>query len=154
MTWYYADGKKEIQGTMVNGLRDGAWTYYNEDGTVQVQVLYAQGTYVKDKKENGVFKEYYDDEQVKSETTYRKGVREGRHAEYHDNGRWVDRPVKVGPEGFGRPETEHVLEGQTVKLECTYKADRLDGELKEFDERGMVVRHEMYAAGELVKKVK
>jgi antitoxin component YwqK of YwqJK toxin-antitoxin module len=117
-------------------------------------VLYVQGEYVKDKKENGVFKEYFDDEQLKSETTYRKGVREGRHVEYHDNGRWVDRPLKVGPEGFGKAETERVLEGQTVKLECSYKADQLDGDLKEYDERGALVRHEVYAAGQQVNKLR
>lgn len=136
LTWYQPDGKKDIEGRMVNGERDGAWTYYNPDGSVQVQVLYAQGVFVKDKKENGVFKEYYDDEQLKSETTWKNGRREGRFTEYHDNGRWVTRPLKLGPEGGEKNETERELEGQTKKREGTYKNDVLEGEVKEYDEQG------------------
>ncbi|MBK8533612.1 MAG: hypothetical protein IPL64_17250 [Flavobacteriales bacterium] len=36
-------GKKEIEGLMVNGARDGAWFYFNKDGSLQLQVLYAKG---------------------------------------------------------------------------------------------------------------
>ena len=155
MTWYYPSGKKEIEGHMVNGSRDGAWLYFNEDGTIQIQVLYAQGEYVKDKKENGVFKEYFEDERPKSETTYRKGLKEGRHVEYHDNGEWVTQPSKAdAPQGMPTGEQELVLKGQTVKLECQYKADRLVGELKEYDERGVLIRQEEYSDGELVRKIK
>ncbi len=57
--------------------RDGTWFYFNKDGSLQLQALYAKGELVKEKKENGTFNEYYDDEQVKSEVTYKKGKARG-----------------------------------------------------------------------------
>ena len=154
MTWYYPDGKKEIQGDMVNGQREGAWIYYNPDGTIQIQVLYQRGEYVKDKKENGTFKEHYDDERLKSETTYKRGLREGPHSEYHPDGEWVRRPVPEDPVRGTPADEEMVLEGQTLKLECIYRNDRLHGTLKEYDAEGRLVRQEEYIEGELVKKVR
>ncbi|HEY0979036.1 MAG TPA: hypothetical protein VGE21_16315 [Flavobacteriales bacterium] len=148
MTWYFPNGKKEIEGRMVNGQRDGNWVYYHEDGLIQIQVLYAQGNYIKDKKENGVFKEYFDDEQLKSEVTYKHGKREGRFAEYNNDGRWVEKEVQLGPTGGSRTQTERTLEGQTKKREGTYKNDVLEGEVKEYDEHGKLLRTTVYVNGE------
>lgn len=148
LTWYQPDGKKDIEGRMVNGERDGGWTYYNADGSVQLQVLYAQGVFVKDKKENGVFKEYYDDDQLKSETTWRNGRKEGRFTEYHDNGKWVTLPIELGPEGGKKSEQERKLEGQTKKREGTYRNDVLEGEVKEYDDKGRMVSSLVYTNGQ------
>lgn len=147
LLWYQPNGRKDIEGHMVNGERDGAWTYYNEDGSVQVQVLYAQGVFIRDKKENGVFKEYYDDEQLKSETTYKNGRKEGRFTEYHDNGTWVTKPIQLGPEGSEKSEVERELQGQTKKREGTYKNDVLEGEVKEYDEKGRLISTVTYTNG-------
>lgn len=147
MLFNFPSGKKEIEGSMVNGSREGAWFYYNEDGSVQLQVLYAKGEVVKEKKENGTFTEYYEDEQVKSETTYKKGFREGRFVEYYPNGRWEVKTVPPDPISGAPGDVERVLIGQTKKREGTYKGDKLDGEVKEYDEKGRVVKTRHYAAG-------
>lgn len=147
MIFYFPDGKKEIEGGMVNGDRDGTWYYFNKDGTVQLQVLYAKGQLLKERKENGVFKEYYDDEQLLSEVTYKKGKREGPFAEYYDNGRWEMKPMQPDPV-LGTPnDVERVLRGQTKKKEGSYINDLLEGEVKEYDEKGKVVKVTRYQAG-------
>lgn len=147
MTFYFPSGKKEIEGAMVNGDRDGTWYYFNEDGTVQLQVLYAKGQLLKERKENGSFKEYYDDEQLKSETVYKKGKREGPFSEFYDNGRWEMKMMEADPV-MGTPgDVERVLRGQTKKKEGTYVNDLLEGEVKEYDEKGRVIRTTRYAAG-------
>ncbi|MBL8001506.1 MAG: hypothetical protein JNL05_06050 [Flavobacteriales bacterium] len=147
VTYFFPSGKKEIEGRMVNGDRDGTWYYFNEDGTVQIQVLYKQGAYVKDRKENGTFKEYYDDEKLKSEVTYKAGKKEGRFTEWNNDGQWVTRPVKLGPEGMEKGDMEQVLEGQTKRREGTYRNDLLEGEVKEYDEHGKLLRTVTYVAG-------
>ena len=148
MTFWFPDGKKEIEGNAVNGDRDGTWFYFNPDGTLQLQALYAKGELVKERKENGSFKEYYDDEQLMSETTYKKGRREGAFTEYYDNGTWVVKPMAPDPE-LGTPgDVERVLEGQKKKREGTYANDLLDGEVKEYDENGKLLRTVRYAGGE------
>ena len=147
MVFYFPDGKKEIEGTMVNGNRDGTWYYFNPDGSLQLQSLYRQGELMKERKENGTFKEHYDDEQLKSEVTYKKGKREGPFTEYHDNGRWVMKPVGSDPVMGGPADVERVLEGQTKKREGNYVNDLLEGEVKEYDAAGKLVKTERYMAG-------
>jgi antitoxin component YwqK of YwqJK toxin-antitoxin module len=147
MVFYYPSGNKEIEGQMINGDRDGTWYYYNSDGSIQVVMLYARGQLIKERKENGTFREYYDDEQLKREVTYRKGRREGPFAEYHANGRWVMKPVQPDPTMGAPADVERVLEGQTKRLEGTYVNDQLEGEVREYDERGRLVKTTRYAAG-------
>jgi antitoxin component YwqK of YwqJK toxin-antitoxin module len=146
-TYYFANGKKQIEGMRVNGNRDGAWLYYNNDGTLQVQVLYAQGKYVKEKRENGDFKDYYDDDQLKSEVTYRKGLREGPFTEWYDNGKWVSVPVELGPQGERKQDEQRELKGQTKKREGSYLHDALDGPVKEYDESGKLLSNLEYVNG-------
>jgi antitoxin component YwqK of YwqJK toxin-antitoxin module len=148
VTFFYPSGKKEIEGGMVNGDRDGTWYYFNEDGTVQIQVLYQQGEYVKDRKENGTFKEFYDDDKLKSEVTYKAGKKEGRFTEWNNDGAWTTKPVQLGPQGGEKSDMERVLEGQTKKREGTYKNDLLEGEVKEYDDHGKLLRTVNYVAGQ------
>lgn len=147
MTFYFLNGKKEIEGHMVNGDRDATWYYFNTDGSIQVQVLYEKGVFVKERKENGTFKEYYDDEQLKSEVIYKKGQREGPFADYYDNGRWEVRPLKMEDAEVSPVDVERVLTGQTKKRDGKYVNDLLEGEVKEYDEQGKLVRKAIYLAG-------
>jgi antitoxin component YwqK of YwqJK toxin-antitoxin module len=152
MTFYYPSGKKEIEGKMVNGDRDGTWYYFNTDGSLQLQVLYRQGVLIKERKENGTFKEYYDDEQLMSEVTYKAGKREGPFVDYYNNGRWVVQPMPSDPVVGAPADMERTLQGQTRKREGTYRNDMLEGEVKEFDEKGKQIKVTRYVAGEAVGK--
>lgn len=147
MVFYFPNGAKEIEGTLTNGDRDGEWVYFNDDGSIQLRVLYAKGIMVKERRENGRFTEYYDDDQVKSELTYKRGKREGRFTEWHHNGKWVLKAVKPD-EMTGAPgDMERVLEGQTKSREGTYANDLLEGEVKEYDEQGKLLKTTRYRAG-------
>lgn len=148
MTFYHPNGNKEIEGQLVNGSRDGTWHYYNPDGSLQLVALYAKGELVKERKENGTFTEYYDDEQPKSEVRYKKGKREGAFTEWHHNGAWMMKPMKADPE-LGTPggDLERVLEGQTKKREGTYVNDLLEGDVKDYDEKGKLVKTTRFKAG-------
>jgi len=117
---------------------------------LQLQVLYAKGVMVKERKENGTFKEYYDDEQLKSEVVYLKGKREGAFTEYHANGQWLMKPVEADPISGTPADVQRVLEGQTKKRTGVYVNDLLDGEVKEFDEKGKLLTVTRYVAGEVV----
>lgn len=147
MTFYFPNGRKEIEGQNVNGMREGTWYYFNEDGTIQLQALYSKGELVKERKENGTFKEYYDDEQLRSEVTYKKGKREGAFVEYHDNGKWELKPMGSDPVMGTPADMERVLSGQTKMKEGTYVNDLLEGEVKEYDEKGKVLKTTRYKAG-------
>lgn len=152
MTFYYVSGKKEIEGQMVNGDRDGAWFYYNTDGSIQLQMLYSRGEVVKERKENGVFKEYYDDGQLMSEVKYKAGKQEGPFVEYYDNGTWVLRPMQADPIMGTPQDMERVLQGQSKKREGTYRDGVLEGEVKEYDPKGKMIRTLRYNAGSLAEQ--
>ena len=147
MTFYFPSGKKEIEGNLINGSRDGTWYYFNEDGTIQVQMLYAKGVLKKERKENGVFQEFYDDQQLKSEETYKKGKREGAFKEFRPNGKWTMKPLPADPVLGAPADVQRVLEGQTVKREGTYVNDLLEGEVREYDDKGKVVKVRRFVAG-------
>ncbi len=149
-TTYYDGGKKELEGRFANGEREGAWIQYNEDGSVQIQMLYAKGEFVKDKKENGTFKEYYPDDQVKTEVSWKDGKKESHFAEYFDNGHWKVQPAKLGPDGAETSQEERVLEDQTKKREGTYANDVLEGDVKEWDEKGKLISTTHYIGGKPV----
>ena len=150
MTWFYPNGKKEIEGNVVRGERDGEWIYYNEDGSIQLTIAYRMGEMVNTNYLNGVFKEYYDDEQLKQEVTYMNGKKHGPFTEWHHNGKWVTRDVPPDPALGSGMETERVLQGQTRMREGTYKNDQLDGAVKIYGENGVLLRTETYSAGTLI----
>jgi antitoxin component YwqK of YwqJK toxin-antitoxin module len=82
-----------------------------------------------------------------SEVTYVKGKREGKFVEYHDNGTWLMKQVAADP-NLGTPaDVQRVLEGQTKKREGAYVNDLLEGEVKEYDEKGKLVKVTRYVAG-------
>ncbi len=145
--FFFPSGQKEIEGHYVNGNKDGQWVYYNADGSLHMQMLYAQGNFVKQKYENGTFKEYWDDEKPKSEYLYKNGKREGPFTEWYDNGTWVDTPMTLGPQGQGKADKERELKGQSKKREGTYKNDILEGAVKEYDETGKLLSTAPYTNG-------
>jgi antitoxin component YwqK of YwqJK toxin-antitoxin module len=147
MTFFHPNGTKEIEGNLVNGARHGVWYYYNDDGSLQLQMLYAKGVLKKERKENGLFREHFDDERPKREETYRNGKREGPFKEYHDNGQWMIKPMPADPVSGTPQDMQRVLHGQTVKQEGRYVNDLLEGEVKEYDERGKLVKVRRYVAG-------
>ena len=150
MNWYFEDGKPEIKGKYKNGVKHGGWIYFNEDGSIQLQMLYEEGEFVKSAKENGVFKDYYDDDQVKNEVTWVNGKKNGPFKEYFDNGVWEERVTKADPVlGIDGGEQEKVLVGQSIRMTGNFKDDQLHGVVKTFNVKGKVVKEEKYVNGVL-----
>jgi antitoxin component YwqK of YwqJK toxin-antitoxin module len=148
----HPNGRKESEGRMAKGQREGTWRYYNDDGSIRTQIVFRRGLVEKEKRDNGTFVDHYEDEKPRLEITYKKGVREGRFVEYHNNGKWLLKHKPADPV-MGTPEDiERVLEGQIKSREGTYRNDLLEGEVKEYDERGKLVRTARYVAGQEVKK--
>lgn len=147
MTWYYPDGRKEVEGRLVSGERDGIWYYFNTDGSVRVQLVYEHGNFIKDKKENGIFKVYCDDEQLRSEHTWKQGKLNGPFTEYFCNGKWVEEPLPADPVIGGQGETQRVLKGQLKQREGAYRNGLLHGLVIEYSETGSAKNRVEYVDG-------
>ena len=77
---YNADGKKDQEGTYAKGMQEGSWREYNADGSIMIEMLYAKGQLVKDRKENGTFKESLDKERAigrQQRETFRSALKAG-----------------------------------------------------------------------------
>ena len=149
---YKSDGKPELKGTYELGVRHGRWLMYNENGSVRTQDIYHQGAMTKQKRENGVFEEFYEDYRPKSSYTFKGGVENGEFREWYNNGQWVLKEEKGTKMGEPTEDVEE-LRGQTLKLKGWYVAGKLNGKLTMYYEDGTVERVEMYEMGELTSTI-
>ena len=62
-TQWYDNGKKEYEGSYLNGLKHGLWTWYENGQKV------SEGTYKNDEKD-GLWTQWYENGQKKEETIY------------------------------------------------------------------------------------
>lgn len=146
ITYYYANGANEIKGKFLAGLREGTWMYFNEDGSVREQIVYREGDIEKEKKENGTFIQYGPDNIILSSVTYVKGLREGEFQEYHDDASFEFE--KAIDKLTGESYMKQVKVGNELKRVGTYKNDQLHGEVKHYNEKGILTGRENYINGE------
>ena len=71
----------DIQGSIKNGMFEGAWVYYHDNGQLQAKVNYKNG------KREGAIVVYFKSGQLRNKGTFKNGKREGPWVHYHDNGR-------------------------------------------------------------------
>lgn len=147
LVWYYPDGKKEMEGRMVKGLHEGTWYSFDRDGSIRSQQVYVNGSLVKDIRLNGVFKDHYPSERLRSEHTWKNGKLNGPFKEYHDNGQFVERTLEPDPVVGDLPGTEKVLRGQQLKRDGTYRDGMLHGIVSEYDANGRLLSRTTYMDG-------
>ena len=66
---YRTTGNKSLEGRYKDGLRNGKWSWWNEDNKMD-----SSGTY-KDGKQDGLWTGWYENGQKKEEGTYKDGKR-------------------------------------------------------------------------------
>ncbi|NND94962.1 MAG: hypothetical protein HKN45_08850 [Flavobacteriales bacterium] len=147
INYYFENGAKEITGKFLNGYREGTWMYFNKDGSIRYQAVYRGGEIVKEKKENGVFEERGPDDILLSSYTYENGLKEGPYAIYHDEFEYEYEEVvdKLTGDSYFR----QVLIGNELKEEGIYRNDQLHGEVKIYNEKGILIERKNYVEGEL-----
>lgn len=93
---YYADGSVASEGDYLDGMLDGQWTFYSDNGGWKMaHVNYAYDDY------DGRTKYYYPNGKVQYETDYKQGVEHGYRKTYYRNGNieeegWVIDDMKQG----------------------------------------------------------
>jgi len=75
------NGKIELTGALKNGLREGHWTEYYEDGTP------ASGGNYRDNREVGPWKYWFENATLQCEGSYEAGKQAGVWKTYFDNGK-------------------------------------------------------------------
>lgn len=77
---YYYSGRKQGEGTFMNGKVDGLRRIYYQNGKIEVEKIY------KDGLENGLDKEYYEDGALSQKGEFANGKEEGIWENYFPNG--------------------------------------------------------------------
>lgn len=77
---YYYSGKKQGEGTFINGKVEGLRTIYYQNGKLLVENNYKNGL------ENGLDKEYYKDGSLQQKGEFVNGKEEGMWEDYYPNG--------------------------------------------------------------------
>jgi antitoxin component YwqK of YwqJK toxin-antitoxin module/uncharacterized protein YbaP (TraB family) len=81
-TWYYPNGKKEMEGLYHKNNRLGKWTFYYNDGAVK-----KSGEYVKKGKQNGEWTWFHPDGNLMSKVSYKEDTLTGKRIVLHENGK-------------------------------------------------------------------
>jgi len=77
---YYPNKQKYVEANYKNGLKDGEWRSYREDGTLWSIHHYKNG------KEDGVFKTYHENGKLYIDGAYKEGKERGTWLFYDQNG--------------------------------------------------------------------
>ena len=83
-TTYYVDKKIRMEGTYKNGLRDGKWNYWYQNGT-----LWSEG-FFKNGKSDGKRTTYYENGKIRYEGTYKEETRIGIWRFYDEQGKLIE----------------------------------------------------------------
>ncbi len=124
--YFYASGKVESVEHYTHGQIEGKFQKFYENGTLQVEQTYSNGAL------NGESIAYYPNGTVREKVTLRDNEENGPFTEYYENG-------KIKAEGNYLPGDDGPLE---------------NGELKEYDESGTLVRIAECSSGVCLTKWK
>lgn len=157
------DGSKIFEGEFKDGLEVGTFTYYYSDGTVRLRNTFlvpgrycAHEAYNRDgkliargffnqKNRDSVWTFYNEEGRLLKLAGYRMGIKQGPHIVFDANGdtveftNWADNRrdgrwwKRIGKKGY---ITGH------------YKNGRMQGNVKEYDDEGRMVRDGNYVNGE------
>jgi len=167
---YYYDEQGNIERVVryKDGKKHGLTREFNNDSIIQVIYTYHNDFMIDREfinqtdsrgRKQGVWREYYDNDNVKKESNYKDGLLNGYYREYDDRGRiLVSKFYNQGVEIDKDPETEikveivnqfddegnivssgGFLEGIPVGVHREYTDDRSVVKTKEFNESGNVI---------------
>lgn len=138
----HPNGKRKYQSTFNEGVDNGEFKEWNEDGILIKISHYKQG------KLHGKFNRYYSDGQKHFEVTYNNGEPNGEALEWYSNGqlklrRIYENGVQNGSYTFWNSTGVKVLDGQMQN-------DERDGEWYELDEYDNKTHINIYRNGEII----
>lgn len=150
MKFFQPNGKPDMTGTYVNAMRQGAWIEYLPSGDVKTREMYDKGVLQNKELVNGVFTDNYNNDVLKSSTTYKDGKKNGPFVEYYNAGQWKRR-IKPAQGDFPEEEEEY-FDGQKIQRNGNYLNDKLQGKITYFKLDGKVEKLEEYENGILISK--
>jgi antitoxin component YwqK of YwqJK toxin-antitoxin module len=163
----YADRSVKIKTPFVNGLEEGISKEYDPSGNIIELITYKKGYIVErerinrydaDSLPNGKWKWFYETDQLKSEGTFKHGLKNGYFKEYDLNGNLISAKKFVNGEfQDDAPElvkldvrTDYYQNGRP-KIVGTYTKEGIpEGVRREYNEQGKVEKAYIFKKGKIV----
>lgn len=144
--YYTSRGGFEITGGYHNGQMHGIWQKYNLHGEIEITTKYEYGKKLKERRVNGTFKDYWDNDIPKAQYIYEDGKKNGPFIEWFDMGTWTKVPMDVegAEQGY---DFKLVLQQTQIQREGDYLDGKLEGEVFYYNENGRLIKTETYVNG-------
>jgi antitoxin component YwqK of YwqJK toxin-antitoxin module len=140
---YKGNGQYASKGNILNGLRDGKWTYWHENG--QIREL---GNY-KDGRDEGKWTIWFDNGRKQFEAYYKDGKADGKVMQWLEDGQ-VDK-ISNSRDGVlvSWIEYEYYDNGQ-MRVEVPYNGKgQVDGKVTMWHENGQKHQEKIFVGGNL-----
>ncbi|MBL7891935.1 MAG: toxin-antitoxin system YwqK family antitoxin [Bacteroidia bacterium] len=152
-TEYYEGAIVKSTGTYKNGIPEGAFREFSIDGKITSSkifkdgILVGEGIYDEANKEQGHWKEYHVNGQLKAEGEYKDGKHIGEWTFYHPNGK-VEQKGKYDRKGNAQGQWKWYYETGHLLREENYMNNVQDGLMIEYSDSGNVITKGHYADGQ------
>ncbi|MEM0941986.1 MAG: toxin-antitoxin system YwqK family antitoxin [Bacteroidota bacterium] len=137
----HENGQFSIQGTYVDNLEEGVWSFWYENGKLEKKGIFKEG------KKDGEWNYWYEDGSLKKTENYKDGKLNGYYLEISELGnKTVEGSYNKG-EKFG--EWMFWNKNGVLTSISNFKNDYLDGMVKLFYPNSLVAGQGMYEEGNL-----
>jgi antitoxin component YwqK of YwqJK toxin-antitoxin module len=149
---YYENGMVKFTGTYKDGVAEGIHREFNEKGQVIAAKVYIDGVLTGEGildtagRQQGPWKEYHPNGELKSQGEYLNGKRIGDWVFYHPNKK-VEQKGKYDKKGRAQGPWKWYYESGNLLREENYRNDLQDGTMTEYSDSGKVITKGDYIDG-------
>lgn len=126
---YYEDGQLRSEGLYNLGKRVGRWKFYHQNGSIE-----QEGNYNTQGNPEGAWKWYYDNALVQREESFRNGQSDGLYTEFDEKGAVVVQGEYID----GLEEGLWKYQYGDTREEGLYRSGKRNGEWKTFYDNGEI----------------
>ncbi len=140
---YYDNGILQVQGTYLNGERNGKWLWYYRDGSLQSEFHYVDG------KKEGEHTFYFINGQIRTRGLYINDKQVNKWEDWYENG--TTRQVEFRNEGKMDGEASYWHRNGQLYATGIYRLGQKNGTWKYWDDAGNLETEEIYSDGKLIE---
>ncbi len=151
-TEYYDNGLVHFTRSYKDDVAEGIHREFSPEGKVISAKIYIEGVLTAEGildtagRQQGMWKEFYPDGQIKSQGEYLNSKRVGEWVFYHPNGK-VEQKGTYDKKGKAQGLWKWFYESGNILLEENYRNGQVDGMMAEYSDTGKVITKGEYVDG-------
>jgi len=126
----YKKNKLNLSINYINGIKHGLYKEYYDNGNIRIECNYS------DEQKHGLYKKYYDNGNIRIECNYIDDKKNSEYKEYYDNGQIKEICNYIDDKKNG--EYKEYYDNGQLYIDCNYSDNKKDGLYKEYDSQTTV----------------